>query len=139
MRTEDRSRLEEIRGRLKKGTRGQWTWKATGPSTAEVWVQNEREKITDKIYTHDADFIANARTDDIPYLLDLVEGQWQQLDVARKDAIYFEKENARLREALEFYGNKNNYLTYENDEARIIGILEPEPGSRARTALRGET
>lgn len=50
----------------------------------------------------------------------------------------FQSERALLKtaeEALEFYASAERYILVENESQRVVGILEREPGDKARAAL----
>lgn len=78
----------------------------------------------------DANFIAHARQD-VPELIAEVE----RLQRFEQKAIYAIEENRKLREALEFYADEDNYnIPY----TRQFSDVHNEGGNIARKALGGE-
>lgn len=68
------------------------------------------------------------------YIIENVETLNDALDDALR-VKEIEQQNERYREALEFYANKINYLTFiENGKSNI----EHDQGEKARQALKGE-
>jgi hypothetical protein len=54
-------KLDEWQRVAETTTKGEWHWKASGPSTARVWADSG-PVINEKIYIGDAEFITTART-----------------------------------------------------------------------------
>lgn len=68
---------------------------------------------------------------DAPALIDEIE----RLQHFERKAIYTIEENKRLREALKFYANKNNYtVAYDNGLVGTVVICK-DNGNKARQAL----
>lgn len=68
---------------------------------------------------------------DTPALIDEIE----RLQHFELKAIYTIEENKRLREALKFYANKNNYtVAYDNGLVGTVAICK-DNGNKARQAL----
>ena len=68
---------------------------------------------------------------DAPALIDEIE----RLQHFERKAIYTIEENKRLREALKFYENKNNYtVAYDNGLVGTVEIFK-DNGNKARQAL----
>lgn len=141
--------LNTIKERAAKATPG--PWRSAG--LYGVRTQNA-EAFSIPLRPEDATFIAHAR-EDVPALVAEVERL--QISDASKEAssiryyndyqtekmkcsatlyelIRAEEENARLRKALEFYGNPSTYHTLTSNFGMLI--LQDE-GIRARRALQG--
>lgn len=71
---------------------------------------------------------------DTPALIDEIE----RLQHFERKAIYTIEENKRLREALKFYANKNNYtVAYDNGLVGTVAICK-DNGNKARQALENK-
>jgi hypothetical protein len=106
-----------------------------GSSRAQIALFMGSEYISDEERMSNAEFASHARTD-IPKLLDEVERLQEKrthlsaVALANHEAI--KKENARLRQALEFYGNEQNYYQEYDD---MVSPIVSDDGAIARAAL----
>lgn len=95
----------------------------TNPHGLEVHRFNTTDSALD-------DFLLNG-VQDVKYLINEVE----RLQHFERKAIYTIEENKRLREALKFYANKNNYtVAYDNSLVGTVAICK-DNGNKAREAL----
>lgn len=135
-------KLNAIKERAAKATPG--PWRSAG--LYGVRTQND-EALSIPLRPSDATFIAHAR-EDVPVLVAEVErlqNRCELYEVARRnDGKMIEHKDAeieRLRKALEFYADEENYdmptLGIEEDGTEICGysIADMDNGKRAREAL----
>lgn len=85
------SRLEEIRERVRRTTRGPWLSVVSSIDDRFARVLNtQADHVADLVHVTDAPFISQSRAD-VEYLLDLVDSLAKQIDVADRR----ERQNCR--------------------------------------------
>lgn len=121
-------RLNAIKERVKNTTNGPWKMRTDSNGDYMVIGDNPIPPIATYLFDYDAEFIAHAR-EDVPALVAEVE---------------------RLREALSFYADKNNWNRHIKEPGglgdngyTIPPLWEPssiefDKGNKARKALEGE-
>ena len=142
--------LAVIKERVDKATEGKWTIAGRPPCVVDKPLGDDKKVIVygmdsnqegQRDNWNDLTFIAHARQD-VPLLiaeLELLNAKWKaQGDMIQK----MHKTEKRLREALEFYANKDSYEVWReglDPELECIHDVDFDSGHKARKALEGES
>lgn len=135
------SRLEDIKERLSKATKGEWFNPKDGDSV-QAYVERDDYANSYQICLvdreEDLEFIAHSKAD-VEWLIESLEATSKALVEFRDGSKLLAKENGIMKEALEFYSDSYNMYGEVKEcdlKADTSGDVVREFGSLAREALK---